>query len=150
MSQANSEVVASTKAPIWYWIVSLLALAWNLLGLMAFYFQVTLNDESMATLDPAQQELYKSMPGWVNIAFGTAVIGGSLGCLLLLFRSRWATPVLLLSLLGVLAQNAYMFFLSNTFEIMGSGAMLMPIVIIVISVTLFLLACLAGLSGWLK
>jgi hypothetical protein len=149
-STATPAATQIAKVPIWFRALSGIALLWNLMGILAFVVQVTMTDDMLVDLPADQQALYKTMPSWVNIAFGIAVIGGALGCLLLLLRSRFATPVLVLSLLGVLAQNVYMFFLSDTFKVMGNGAMAMPIMIISIAVLLVLFSLKANKRGWLR
>jgi hypothetical protein len=65
------------KAPIWYWIVSSLALLWNLAGVFAFVQAIVL--QNYAT--PEEGELWNATPTWAVIAFGTAVFGGALGCI---------------------------------------------------------------------
>ncbi len=138
-----------TKPPMWFLIVAVIALIWNLLGLMAFFMQVTMSEEALAALPEAQQELFKIMPSWVNIAFGVAVVAGVAGCVLLLIRKKLALPVFGLSLLGILAQNTYMFFLSDTFTVMGSSAMVFPICVIMIAIGLIVLTNIANKNGWL-
>lgn len=153
MSETIEKEENETKStiPTWFWVASGLALAWNLLGLMAFGVEQAMvnNAEAMALLSEPQQELYKTMPGWVTVAFATAVIAGSLGCVGLLMRKKWAMPVLVVSLLGVIAQQIYMFFLSNTMEVMGAASAAMPIMILLIAIVLvgFSKSCIK--KGWL-
>ena len=138
---------STVPVPKWFKTVGIVALVWNLLGLMAFVMQVTMSDAALAELPENQQELYKSMPSCVNVAFAVAVICGTLGCILLLAQKRLALPVFITSLIGVLAQNYYNFFASNAVEVMGAGAAAMPVMVIAI-----LLICLtvnARTKGWL-
>ncbi len=135
--------------PTWFWIISILALLWNLMGVAAFVMQMNISPDALAALPADQQALYTSMPGWVTIAYAVAVLGGALGCLMLVLKKKLAVPLLVLSLLGVIGQMAYMFLLSDTFKIMGRTAMVMPIVIIVISVFLVWFARMSVRRGWL-
>ncbi|VAW11040.1 hypothetical protein MNBD_BACTEROID03-2112 [hydrothermal vent metagenome] len=93
------------KPPIWFWIVSVLALLWNLLGVMAYLAQVNMTDETLAALPEAERALYENQPIWATMAFAIAVWGGALGSLALLLRKRWARAVLLISLIGIIVQN---------------------------------------------
>jgi hypothetical protein len=153
---ADSNPAVSTSSvsivPTWFWVVSIIALLWNLMGLLAFVAQmVMLNSEAMMAALPAdQQEIYKTIPAWVTIAFTIAVLAGTLGCVGLMMRAKWAFPVLILSLIGVLGQQAYMFFLSDTFKVMGAGAMVMPIVVLIIAILLILFAKSSISKGWLR
>ena len=121
----------SVKTPIWFWVVGSILLLWNLAGLAAFAMIMVLSgsDEALqqSGMNDAQIELIKATPPWVNIAFAVAVVFGVLGCIALLMRKNLAVPFLILSLLGVIAQNLYVFLLSNSVEIMGVG--LSPVVI---------------------
>lgn len=139
----------SIKPPVWFWVVSILALLWNLMGAGAYLADAYMSIESLEAMTQAQRELFESTPPWVTAAYGIAVWGGVLGCIALLLRKKWARPVLLISLLGVLAQQVYNFFLSNAFEVYGSGAMILPIMVIVISVALVYFARMSHSKGWL-
>jgi len=141
---------ATTPIPKLFTIVGGIALVWNLIGLMVFVSQVTISDAAMAELHEDQQLLFNSLPSWVNVAFGVAVIGGTLGCLALLVKKSLALPLFLLSLLGVLAQNYHYFFMSNAVEVFGVQAVAMPSMVIVIGVLLIMLAARAKAKGWLR
>jgi hypothetical protein len=141
----------NTRAvPVWFWIVGIIVLLWNLMGLMAFVIQMMMTDEAMAALPDAQQEIYRNIPMWVNIAFGLAVICGTIGSVLLLMRSKFAVPVLALSLLGVFLQYGYMFFLSNTASVMGAGAMVLPALVVLISIGLIPYSTFCKGKGFLR
>ncbi|NNC97213.1 MAG: hypothetical protein HKN88_03985 [Gammaproteobacteria bacterium] len=65
----------TNKLPMWFWVVAVLALIWNLLGLGAFLSTaVLMSPETLASMSPAEQELYANTPSWANVAFGVAVI----------------------------------------------------------------------------
>ncbi len=141
----------TTSAPVWFLVVSGILLLWNLFGLAVFVMAITVfrNREALvdAGLNEEQVELTLSTPTWVNIAFGVAVVFGVLGCVALLMRKKLAIPLLLLSLLGVIAQNTYMYLLSDTVSIMGVGAS--PMVILV-AIALIPFAVLASSKGWIE
>lgn len=133
----------SQTPPLWFWIIATIALLWNLAGLAAFAMHLMMTPEQLASLPAAEQQLYTDAPGWLNVAFGMAVVGGSLASLMLLLRNLFAPVLFSLSLLGVLAQNSYSFLMSNTFEVLGKDAMIMPLVVITLAVFLlwFSLSC---------
>ena len=142
---------STVSVPKWYWAASTLMLLWNLMGLAVFGLTVAmLNNEELltqATATEAQVEAISSTPIWVNIAFGVAVIFGVLGSIALLMRRKLAFPLFVISLLGVLAQNAYVFLLSDTVEKMGAG--LSPLVIAV-AVLIVPLSAAWTKKGWLR
>ncbi len=142
-----SERVVS-KAPVWFIFVAIILLGWNLMGLMAYIMQVTMSPETIAAMPKAHQQLYENTPTWVTAAFAIAVHAGALGCLLLLLRKSLALLMLQVSLAAVLAQMFHMFFISNTFEVLGSEAMVMPVSIVVIAIYLVMLAAKAKTRRW--
>ncbi len=137
------------KPPTWFWIVSGLALVWNLLGVRAYVMQVTMSPEALAALPDAKRALYETTPAWATGAFAIAVWGGALGCLARLLRKAFAIPVLGLSLGAVLVQMFHSFFMSKSFEVFGPGKMVMPIMVIVIAVLLVLFARKSKAQGWI-
>ncbi|MEZ6094945.1 MAG: hypothetical protein R3C03_12065 [Pirellulaceae bacterium] len=64
---------------------------------------------------------------------------GVLGSIAMIAKRKIAIPLLAISLFGVLAQNTYMYFLSNVVEIMGVGAS--PVVIGRVAAIPFALFC---------
>ncbi|MEO7990129.1 MAG: hypothetical protein ABI663_11340 [Chryseolinea sp.] len=138
------------KPKTWFWIVSAVALIWNLMGVMAYISQVTMSPEALQALPENQRALYESAPSWATGAFAIAVWGGTLGCILLLLRRKLATPVLILSLAGILVQMYHSFFISNSLEVFGPGGLVMPIMIIVIGIWLIWLSRKATTNGWMK
>jgi len=136
------------KAPTWFMVVAGILLVWNLLGVMAYIMQVTMTPEVLAALPDAQRELYENTPEWAIAAFAIAVNGGALGCLLLLLKRNLAGIFLQLSLAGVLVQMVHSFFISKNFEVFGPGAMVMPIMVIVIAIYLVILAAKAKANRW--
>lgn len=138
------------KPPTWFWVVSVLALLWNLSGVAAYLAQAFMSTEDLATMPEAERLLYETQPAWVTGAFALAVWGGALGCIALLLRKKWAVPVFIISLVGILAQMSYTFFMSNSFEVYGPGAMVMPIMVIAIGIALVLFARKATAKQWLN
>ncbi len=142
--------MSDNKPSTVFWVISGLALVWNLMGLWAFYGQMTLTPADYASMPADSRALYETLPAWVAVAFGVAVIGGVAGSVLLLMRKGLAVPVFIVSLVGVLAQNAHSFFLSNTFEVLGNETMVLPLVVIAIAVALVFFSRWANGKGWLS
>lgn len=92
------------KAPRWLIAVSWTGLAWNLFGAFQFYRTVNASSESLLAqgLSPDQIRVMMGLPFWMDIAFGWGVLGGLLGCCLLIARRSIAQRVLLSSLLAYL------------------------------------------------
>lgn len=140
----------STKPATWFWIVSAIALVWNLMGVMAYVTQMTMTPEALQALPENERALYNTLPMWATAAFTLAVWGGTLGCMLLLLRRKLATLVLIASLIGIVIQMYHSLFISNSIEVYGPGGMIMPIMIIVIAIFLVWLSRKATANGWMK
>jgi len=116
----------------------------------AFFMRVLMAEEMIASMPGNQQHLYRDMPLWVNVVFACEVFGGTLGCLLLLLRKKWALPLFVISLLGVLAQTTNIWLLTDAISAMGAPAVVMPLVAIVIGTAMIFLAKSAISKGWLR
>lgn len=138
------------KPPVWFWIVSALALLWNLMGVGAYLGQAYMSTEDLQAMPEAHQKLLEAQPAWYTAAFAVAVFAGAIGCLALLLRKKWARQILIVSLLGILLQQLYMFFLSDTLEVMGTNAMYMPLIIVIVGFLLVFLARAATDKEWLS
>lgn len=118
-------------------IISYAAIAWNFLGLLSFIMQQLMTDEMLKKLPQAEQDLYSNLPAWYTISYGMAVIFGFLGSVFLLLRKKISTTLYLLSLIGVLTQTFYMFFMSNTFAVYGYSSAILPLFIVVLAIFLY-------------
>lgn len=135
--------------PTWFKAVSVLALLWNLLGCLAFAADLQLTAEDLAKLPEAQQALYAARPAWALAATATAVLGGALGCIGLLFGKRWAQTLLWLSLLGIVAQDIGLFLLVDGARLAGPTAVVMQSLVLLVGIGLVVLAHRAAAKGWL-
>lgn len=140
----------SMKLPIWYWVIAIIFLLWNLIGVGSFFAQSLMTDDMLQALPPAEQELYKSYPLWTFIAFAIAVFGGLIGSIGLIMRAKWAKTAFIVSLVALIPQMIYNIFFTNTAEVYGSSSLLMPVMIIVSGVFLVWYSGYCIRKGWLK
>jgi hypothetical protein len=91
-----------------------------------------------------------AMPPWVTGAFAVAVFGGALGCVGLVMLKSWSKLLLLVSLLGVLAMDVWMFVLSGLGGTMRNAEMAVTACVVVIAVLLVWLSYSADRKGWLS
>lgn len=133
---------STNKPPIWFWIVSALALIWNAMGVMQYLQQAYKTESFILACTPEELEMYANLPSWYTASFALAVFGGALGCLLLLLRKRLAHTVLLISLIAIIVQMSYV-----TFSLKMANAMT-PMIVIV-GILLVWLAKIATKKGWI-
>ncbi|NQZ23119.1 MAG: hypothetical protein HRT53_13820 [Colwellia sp.] len=144
----KKSTLATIDIPSWFKVVAIIALVWNLLGVLAFAGQMMLTPEMLAELPVAEQELYASTPLWATIAFAIAVFFGAFGSLLLLLKKALSTAILILSLVGVVVQMLHTFLLSKSLEVLGPNSMIMPVIVILIAIYLVWLSKNAQVNGW--
>lgn len=142
---------SSAKPPTWFWVVTVLGILWNALGALAYLGQAYMTDEVKAALPEDQLQLMEATPAWVTGAFAVAVWGGLLGCIFLLFRKRWAKPVLFVSLLGIVLQIGYSFLMTNAMQVYGTlQAVVMPLLVIAIGLLLYFFSGIAIKKRWIS
>lgn len=135
--------------PKWFKVVAILAMLWNLLGCLAFASDLNLSPDDIARLPESQQALYAARPAWAIAATGTAVVGGVLGCIGLLLRRKWAFPVLVLSLIGILVQDFGLFVLADGATLAGPVALALQATVLAIGIWLVVLSRKGIARGWL-
>jgi len=133
-----------------FWVVSVVALIWNLLGVMAYMASVMMSPEALQALPENERALIESTPAWATSAFAVAVWGGTLGCILLLLRKKLATPILIASFAGIVVQMVHSLFIANSIEVYGPGGMIMPIMVLIIGAYLIWYSRMATGRGWLS
>ena len=126
-----------------FWIISVVTLIFYVMGVINYFVQM--NPDMLASFPESYRPIIEGRPAWATAAFAIAVFGGSLGCLLLLFKKSAAFYVLLVSLLGVIVTMMHIFGVAgfSSFEVwMG---VLMQLV-----VTVFLIwySKLTERKGW--
>ena len=139
-----------TTATKSFLVISIIALVWNLLGIYAFYVDVTMSPDALAEMPEAQRALYENTPVWATAAYAVAVIFGTLGCIALLLRKSFALQLFVISLAGVLVQMGYAFLGTSVLEVMGPASLGLPAVIMAIGVFLVLYANSAKNKGWIS
>lgn len=122
----------SQKPGAVFWVISILALLWNLSGVMMYLAQAYMTDEVLQTLPQADQDWYANVPSWVTAAFAIAVFSGALACIGLLMRKRWCVKLFVLSFVAVLIQQVYNFFIQDFVELTGER-LYMPLIILILA-----------------
>jgi len=113
-----------------FWVISSIALVWNLMGVFNYLDQAFMTDKVLETLPKEQQILYQDVPAWVTAAFAIAVFSGTLGSLLLLLKKKIATTFFIISFLGIVGQMSYRLLIDQNSDSYGPMGIAMPIIII--------------------
>lgn len=136
------------RAPRWFLPVAIAALLWNLLGCVAYLADVMITPEALAKMTAAQQAMHNARPAWSVAATAIAVWGGAAGCVGLIMRKRWATPLLVASLAALVVQDVSLYTLSEAAPI-DTTALALQGCVLLIGIALVMLARRATARGWL-
>jgi len=137
------------QAPKWYLPTAVVALLWNVMGCVAYLADVTIKPEDVAKMTAAQQAMYHARPAWAVAATACAVWFGLAGSLGLILKKRWATPLLVVSLVGVIGQDIGLFMMRGFIEAGGNTAVVLQGCVLLIAVALVLMARKAAAQGWI-
>jgi hypothetical protein len=143
-------VTDTGRPPRWYWVVAALALVWMLIGVVAWFMDLMMDEAALAQLSDGQRELYEARPGWLFVVYGVATAAGFLGAAALLLRQAWAVPAFKVSLAAVIVQFGYTFLAMDAVGRIGAAAALpFPLTIIIIGAALLWFSLEAKERGWI-
>ncbi|WP_282042584.1 hypothetical protein [Winogradskyella flava] len=143
------------KPPIWFWVVSIIALLWNAMGVMAYLADAFMTDEMISQLDERQQAFQMlDFPAWYTACYALAVFCGFLGCVFLLIRKSWAKPFFVISFIAVLGQILHNYVLNDIYADMNltvnTFELTMAIAIPVVAILLILFSRDAARKNWIN
>ena len=123
---------STTKPSTIFWVISTIALIWNIMGVVAYLGQAYMTDEAMSLLAENEQAYYANVPTWVTAAFAIAVFSGFLGSLALVLKKKWAKPMFLISFVSVVIQVVYNLFIQEYIVFTGS-TIILPLITVAIA-----------------
>lgn len=138
------------KLPTWFWVLAAAAVVWNIMGVGTYIADVTMTGEALEALPEAVRDFRNATPAWVTGAYAIAVFGGLAAALALTLRRKLAAPIFGVSLAAVVLQMGYLFIGMNAAAVLGSQAMILPAIIILISAFLLWFSISAKNKGWLR
>ena len=142
--------MTTNKPNTGFWIIAVLALLWNLMGVFQYLASTLMADAMSEAVPEDQMALMNALPSWYYYVFAIAVFAGAIGCLFLLIRKKLAVPILGISLIAVLVQMGYWLLATDVMEVVGMSAVIMPLVVIIVSIFLYFYSKGAAQKGWLR
>ena len=126
------------KPTTMFWVVGVIALLWNLIGLWAYYTNVTATPDMLAALyDEVQIALIEATPAWATSMTAIAVTAGVLGSIFLLLRNKLCVPLFLVSLMALIVQDIYIFGMTDSLAVFGKQPLILQTIVFLIAVFLF-------------
>lgn len=138
------------KIPGWFWLLAVMALIWNLLGVMAYLEQAMAGQELLEAIPEEQRLMLENRPMWATAAFAIAVWGGAFGSILLLLRKSLAENIFIISLIGILVQMSYNLFVADQTMDYGLIAISTTIIIPLFGLLLIWVSRKMKANGWAR
>lgn len=134
-------------------VIGILALLWNIMGLFQFIMTAFMQDIMIETYSEnytAQQiELFLNTPTWYYVVFGICTTTGVAASVALLLRKKIAVPFFLVSLVSVLVVQGFWLLGTEAIDLLGTEAIVMPMIVITTSIFLFFYSKGAKQNNWL-
>lgn len=127
------------KTPWHLWVVGIVSLLWNAIGMMDFTMTHLKPDLWLKAFTPEQVAYIQGFPLWAVVVWGVGTWGSFLGSVLLLARKGLAFHLFAASLAGALFTSLYSFGLSDGLKIMGGGAGMIAFNAIIVTISVLLL-----------
>ena len=122
----------SNKPGIPFWIIGVIALLWNGMGVNS-YLQIAFKTEaSTIDMNAEQIALMNDTPAWMTALFAIAVFSGIIASILFLMRKKLAVTLFIISFVAATIQQLYWLFGTNATDVFADmQPYLMPILIII-------------------
>ena len=147
MVAADTNGGVAVKTPMHLWIVGVLALLWNFMGVFDYLASQLELEFYMSEFPPEMLEWIDAMPAWATAAWAFGVWGAFAGTIGLLLRKKWAVVAYAVSLGGLLVSSIYSYMLTDAMEMMGSGAVFLNIAIWAVAILLLFYAWAMAKKG---
>jgi hypothetical protein len=131
----------------WFRPAAIVSLLFMALGCAVYVMHVTVDPASLP-LD--QRAAYDAEPAWVTAANAVAVWVGALGALLLVFRSRRAEILLLVSFVAVIVWLASLLLVPGLRDALSTNDVAVAVVVTLITGTIYSFARHSRQRGWLR
>lgn len=102
----TSSTLGRAPAPVHLWLVGLLTLLFNAMGIVS-YLTTKLGMLAEMGLTPSQIAFMESYPAWVSAFWALGVWGAFAGSVLILLRSKWAVAAMVAALAGLAVVTFY-------------------------------------------
>ncbi len=131
----------------WYRIGALAALLFMIAACAVYGLHVATNPQSLPV---DQRTVFEAEPLWVTSAFGLGAVAGLGASALLVLRRKLAQPLMLISLVAMLAWLAGLLFVPGLRDVITTNDLAVGILIAAVTWTIFWFARHSNQRGWLR
>jgi len=118
-------------------LITIIAIIWNVFGVLSFLMHAFMTPETIATLPENQQEFMNNTPTWRTVCFGVATFGGLFASILLVLKNKLAIALFAISLIAIVLGDYYDIFMVKYYNDAEISGLVLPIIIVIIGVFLF-------------
>ena len=126
--------MTNNKLIKWLKVIAIIAIIWNLFGVISYLMHAYMSNETLATLPKNQQEFMTNLPSWRMASFAIATFGGLLGSIFLLLKKKIAIPLFILSLIAIIIGNYYDIFMVNYYKDADVNGLILPFLILIFGI----------------
>jgi hypothetical protein len=134
--QAATE--GAVRAPWHLWVVGVISLLWNAMGAFDYIMTQSRSEWYMSQFTQEQLDYFYSFPAWADASWALGVWGAVLGSVALLLRRSWAVWLFGISIIGLVLTTIYNFVLTDGAAMMGDGATVWILTLLVWAITIAL------------
>ena len=139
------------KIPKWFWVLAVIFLLWNIMGILSFFGHTFINEEALAKLPDNERALYKDYPFWTTIIFAIATFGGLIGSIGLIQKRKWSKLFFIISFFAIVPQMIHNVFFTKSTEVYGTAqAITMTVLLVLIGAILIWFSNYSIKESWLK
>ena len=143
---ADSKITPPTS----FWLITIVMLIWNVMGSVNLFWQLSMSADVLASFPETHRAIIIDRPLWATMGFAVGVLGGALGCILLMLKKSAARIVFIVSLLGIVVTMVHT--ISVASSVIGFTLVEMFMMIIspvLVAAFLIWYASIADKMGWL-
>ena len=148
MTTTNS---AQMKIQNWFWVLAVIFLLWNIMGVLSFFGHTFISEEALAKLPEKEKVLYAEYPLWTTIVFAIATFGGLIASIGLVMKRKWAKTFFIISFLAIVPQMIHNVFFTTSIDVYGLiQSVTMPVLVVLIGAFLIWFSNYSLNKNWLK
>src|SRR4249920_761366 len=122
---------SKSAVPVWYWVIAVVALLWNLMGCASFAMELFAQEAAMESMTADQKEWARSIPRWIYFVYALAISTGVAGSIGLFARKGWTITMFAICLVAVLVQMGYTMIIAGGLQVMGPSGAVLPALVVV-------------------
>ena len=121
-----------TKIPIWFWVLAIFFVLWNIIGCSMYVMEMTMSDAAYADAFGAELAAVRDVyPTWGLAGYALAVWGGLLAAVLFILRRKLSPTLFIFSLIMAIIGFIPSFTNVTLKSAAGDSFWVMPLIVVV-------------------